>query len=77
MDDIELDNIFVYQVKLPCNVREAVVPCVAGYTIYINQNLTYEQRRKAFAHALFHIREHDFDKEDVQQIETRAHKEIK
>lgn len=73
MDDLELDNIFVYQIPLPNSVKEAVTPCFCGYTIYINQNLTYEQRQKAFAHALRHIQNGDFDKNDVQAIETQAH----
>lgn len=72
MNDFE-EDIFVYMVAMPDNVREAVTPCFCGYTVYINQNLTYEQRQKAFAHALKHIKSHDFEKSDVQAIEAEAH----
>lgn len=72
-DNIDLDNVFVYLIKLPDNIHEAVMPSFCGYTVYINQNLGYEQRKKAFAHALLHIRNRDFEKDDVQQIEADAH----
>lgn len=73
IDNIDLSNIFVYPVDLPCNVHEAVTPCADGYTIYINQKLSYEQRQKAFIHALKHIVGDDFSKTDVQSIEAQAH----
>lgn len=74
LNNIDLDNIFVYMVKMPDNVREAVTPSFCGYTVYINQNLTHEQRQKAFAHALKHIQNRDFEKSDVQAIEYEAHR---
>lgn len=74
MDDFVLDNIYIYPVNLPTTVHETVVPCMSGYTVYINDKLSFEQRQKAFAHALRHIQNHDFDREDsVQDIETQAH----
>lgn len=74
MNDIDLDSIFIYPANLPTTVHEAVVPCFSGYTVYINDKLSYEQRQKAFAHALRHIQNHDFDKNDsVQDIESAAH----
>lgn len=73
MDNLYLDDIHVYQVELPDSVHEAVVPSFCGYTVYINKNLGYEQRKKAFAHALLHIKNNDFEKDDVQQIEADAH----
>lgn len=72
MNDFD-ENIFVYMVALPDNVREAVTPCFCGYTVYINQNLTYEERQKAYAHALLHIHNKDFTKDNVQSIEAQAH----
>lgn len=71
--DFDLDNIFIYQVSLPDNVHEAVTPCFSGYTVYINQKLTYEQKQQAFLHALKHIQNKDFEKENVQAIESQAH----
>ena len=74
INNIDLSEIFIYQVALPGNVHEAVTPCADGYTVYINQNLTYEQKVKAFAHALLHIQNRDFEKsDDVQTIEAQAH----
>lgn len=73
MNNLELDNVFVYTVSLPDGIREAVTPCISGYTIYINQKLSYEQRLKAYSHALRHIQNNDFDGYDVQAIEARAH----
>ena len=73
INNIDFGSIFVYQVALPGNVREAVTPCADGYTVYINENLSFEQRQKAFIHALRHISGSDFDKANVQTIETDTH----
>lgn len=73
MDDIDLNDIYVYQITLPDGINECVTPCFCGYTVYINQKLSYEQRQKAFAHALLHIRNNDFEKDNVQSIEAQAH----
>ena len=67
------DDVYVYLVDLP--VDEAVCPCDAfGYTIYINARLNSESRLRAFQHALRHIRNNDFEKTEVQQIESEAHR---
>lgn len=71
------DNIFIYYVKLPDGVDEVVMPCLDGYTVYIDPALSHEQRMKAYNHALSHIDNHDFEKHDVQEIESEAHKRIK
>ena len=68
------DNIYTYTIPLPNGVNEVVTPCIGGYTVYINENLTYEDRIKAFQHALYHIEHNDFDKTDVQSIESDAHR---
>lgn len=44
-----------------------------SYTIFINPRLSYEQQRKVFEHELRHITGNDFEKCDVQQIESIAH----
>lgn len=69
-----MDRIFVYLVKLPPGINEAVLPCLEGYTIYIDSRLTWEGRQKAYNHAMKHIRNGDFEKHDVQQIEYDAHR---
>ena len=68
-----MDDVFVYIVDLPDGVNEMVTPCLAGYTVYINDKLSPEGRHEAYRHALYHINNNDFEKEDVNQIELEAH----
>jgi hypothetical protein len=44
-----------------------------SYTILINARQASNVQRAALFHALLHIRNEDFDKYDVQQIEAAAH----
>lgn len=44
-----------------------------SYTILINARLSYASQLKAYEHAMRHINENDFQKEDVQTIEYTAH----
>ncbi len=66
-------EVYVYFASLPDGIKEVVTPCMDGYTIYISDKLTYEQRMLAYGHALHHIQNGDFEKDDVQAIETQAH----
>ena len=51
-----------------------VVPNEDGsYTIFINAALNYESQQAALKHAMSHIENDDFYKEDVQEIEYLAH----
>lgn len=72
-----MDSIFTYFVKLPDGIDEVVMPCLDGYTVYIDVNLSEQQQLKAYAHALHHIRNNDFEKPDVQDIEAEAHSRAK
>lgn len=67
------NKIYTYYVPLPEGVNEAVMSCIDGYTIYIDETLDEEQKKKAFVHAMSHIANNDFDKDDVQDIEAEAH----
>lgn len=67
------DEIYVYYAALPCGVDEMVCPCLGGYTVYIDKNLSSEQMVNAYRHALWHIKNHDFTKSDTQKIEYDAH----
>ena len=71
-----MNDVYVYLVDLPCKVHEAVTPCLdGGYTVYINSKLSYQERVKAYNHALRHIENNDFwSEEDIQTIEARAHR---
>ena len=71
------DDVHVYVINLPDGINEMITPCSDGYTIYIDDKLSPEGRRRAYAHALYHINHHDFEKEDVNQIEIEAHKNCK
>lgn len=43
------------------------------YTIFLNARLSKESQLKYYYHALKHIIENDFSKDDVQKIEAEAH----
>lgn len=47
-----------------------------SYTIFLNAKLSQERRLKSYYHALTHIKQHDFEKESVQEIEAKAHKNL-
>ncbi len=68
-------NAYVYRVPLPRGINEMVTPNIEdeGFTIYIDENLTYEQSLRAYEHALRHITNNDFEKFDVDEIETQCH----
>ena len=68
------NDIYVYIKDMPSKVHEAVVPCISGYTVYINSRLSRAGQEEAYLHALWHIEHNDFEsEEDVQTIEARAH----
>ena len=68
-----MDSIFLYFVKLPDGIDEVVMPCLDGYTVYIDENLSEQRQLKAYAHAVHHIRNNDFERSDVQEIESKNH----
>lgn len=70
-----MSDYFVYMVPFPDGIREAVTPGYENdYTIYINENLPDEEKLKAYRHALHHCINNDFEKDNVQEIEEKAHK---
>ena len=69
-----MDEVYVYLVDLPSGVNEMVTPCGDGnYTVYLSAKLSSIGQQRAYEHALHHIQNHDFQKADVQQIESEAH----
>lgn len=68
-----MDDIYVYLIDLPLAVREMVAPCIDGYTVYINSRLDHAGRVRAYLHALHHIENNDWERPDVNQIESEAH----
>uniref|UniRef100_A0AAU8B0E4 Uncharacterized protein n=1 Tax=Dulem virus 35 TaxID=3145753 RepID=A0AAU8B0E4_9CAUD len=60
--------------SLPKNINETVTPNEDGsYTIFIEESLSPQFRKKAFFHAMKHITGGDFEKESVNKIELIAH----
>lgn len=69
-----LHGIMLVLIPLNSDVKECVVPNPDDtFTIFLNENISDECRLKAYQHALRHIENDDFGKEDVQEIEREAH----
>ena len=45
-----------------------------GHTVLLNARLTHEAQLLAYDHAVRHIEQDDFRKEDVQEIEAEGHR---
>lgn len=45
------------------------------YTIFLNARLSRDSQLKYYYHALQHIKEKDFEANNVQEIESEAHKD--
>ena len=55
-------------------IPEQVVENPDGsYSIFLNSRLTHERHIESYAHAMRHITNGDFEKQDVNQIELEAH----
>ncbi len=55
-------------------VHEAVTPNEDGsITVFIDKNMTFEAQKERFLHAIKHLKGNDFDKDNIQEIETDAH----
>ncbi len=67
-----MDNVYTYLVDLPDGIDEAVLPCLEGYTIYLDNSLSPSGLERAYYHALEHIANNDFDKTNVNKIEAEA-----
>lgn len=65
-------NVFLY--NFPNNGREMVIENEDGsYTVLINSKLSDVGREEALKHAIGHIENNDFEKNNVQEIEFDAH----
>ena len=70
---IPVVNVQVLDFKTTCG-SELVTPNEDGsFTVLINARMSYDTQRKALLHALGHILNDDFEKENVQEIESAAH----
>ena len=69
-----IQDVNVVLVDFPNNQREMVVSNEDGsYTILINAKLSHDSQLRAYSHALKHINDGDFGKQDIQTIEAHAH----
>ena len=60
---------------LPPRIKGFVTMCGGEPVIVLNARLTREQNLKTYLHELRHLRNGDFEKADVDQIERDAHNE--
>lgn len=70
------EEIYIYYVDhLPIDAM--VTPCPEGYTIYLNKKLLLNKQKaiKKYRHELQHILCRDWEKDDIQSIETDRHEE--
>lgn len=70
------DDVFVYYVQLPGKINETVSACTGGYTVLIDPRQSNDGIRRSYLHALKHINNHDFERNNVQEIEAIAHGRI-
>ena len=71
---VNLEEINVQLLNMDTKIPEQLVKNEDDtYTIFLNARLSQESRLKSYYHALKHITEDDFNKENVQEIEKNAH----
>ena len=69
MDDINV-KIMDMDVMVP---EHLVKNSDDSYTIFLNARLSRDSQLKYYFHAMEHIKKEDFEKENVQEIESEAH----
>ena len=74
--EVRGDN-YIYQVDLKGKAKAMAMPCADGTTIYIDINLSEEEKIKALRHEEAHANGGDFQRLDVQKIEHRRHEDDK
>ena len=68
------DDIYIYLIDMPGKINEIVLPCVGGYTVYIDKKLDHDSQLRAYEHALKHIENGDFQKTNATLLEVYAHR---
>ena len=69
-----MSEINVQLLNMDTKIPEHLVKNEDGsYTIFLNARLSQENLLKSYCHALKHIQKQVFSKENVQDIEYRAH----
>ena len=62
-------------IDLPPRIKGFVTQKDGEPVIVLNSHLNREQNLKTYLHELKHIKNGDFEKENVDQIESEAHRE--
>ena len=68
-----MEDVYVYPADLPPKIKALSTPCLDGFTVYVNVNLDPREQIEAYEHEMEHIRNNDFEKHNVQAIESVAH----
>lgn len=77
MVDVKSEDINVVVMDLPIGLKEQVINNHDGsYTILLNSRYNAETIEKAKQHAVDHIKNEDFQKDNVQDIEAAAHGKV-
>ena len=77
MNNPLLEDIGVHLIDMDTAVHEHVIMNEDGsFSIFINARLNYESQMLAYHHALMHIANDDFYKEDADMIESASHKVV-
>ena len=72
--EIRDENITVQLIDMEIGIHEQVIKASdEHYTILLNARDADNQRVAAYEHAIKHLKDDDFEKDDVQKIETEAH----
>ena len=66
-------EIFVHYIDHLGNNEDVTKNEDGSYSIFLDPALSYEMQHEKYEHALRHIQNHDFEKENVQEIEAQAH----
>lgn len=71
------EDIYIHLIDFPdVKTTEAITKNEdCSYSVFLNSKLSNAMIRDAYEHAIRHIRNGDFEKDDVQEIETEAHEQ--
>ena len=73
-DDLKGESFNVVYMDMELGIGEQVRDNPDGsYTVFLNSRYSYERWAESMDHAFNHVRDRDFEKHDVQQIELHAH----
>ena len=72
----EFPNVYVHVINMDTCIHECIRHTPTDdYVVFINARISHEAQMAAYKHALRHIKNHDFEKSDVQEIEFQAHRD--